>query len=236
MLLFYENELVERGEEFEGTNCPACNHNKWNAVTVIRYVSFTILPLFPFKKIDSKRCKNCSRTLASEANQTQYSHPTISKASLLCSTVSGLPILVGLFLLISSYLNFLAQEQEKVRHTPKAGDILFINYFKMSGKDNEILYPIRIGKVAGYNKQGDKIALKISSFKYGFHDSAQMDFRGRSYLFNSYFKDKTIEVALSELQDRTLFYHVERPFHNVDIEFFQKETSFEKTYSEYPSL
>ena len=106
----------------------------------------------------------------------------------------------------------------------------------MSGEDREIRYPIRLGKVERYNTTGDKVVLKISRFKYGFHDSAQMDFRGRSYLFSSYFRDKTIEVMVTDLVDRTVYYQAERPFHNVDIEFFQQDTKFEKTFKEYPRL
>lgn len=231
MLLFYCNEALIKGNEFVGQECPACSTNKWRAVSAIKYLSFTILPLFPFKTVQAKECRNCFRVI--EHNDQAYSYPTITKRKL-ASTLFGLPVLALIFSLITWYISFIEQQQEKVRSVPKHGDILFINYFKLTQDDRETLYPIRIAKVERFDRIENKVTMKISSFKYKYRNGATLDYRGRSYLFGSFFAKKELTVPVHTLSNRTVFYDVKRPFYNIDVELFQKDTKFEKEFAEYP--
>lgn len=233
VLLFYSREAVVTGDEFIDSHCPACQASKWRAVSILKYVSFTIFPLFPFKKMAAQQCNNCFRIIQTEKKAPSYTPPKVSKGTVF-STWFGTPLLMLISFLLSSYLSFIELEQERVRSHPKHGDILFLNYFNLTKDEKQLRYPIRIAKVEKFDQVKNQVILKLSSFKYRYSDGATLDYRGRSYLFGSYFAKKQLVLPLNALSDKSVFYDVKRPFYNIDVEIFQTATKFEKTYLEYP--
>lgn len=214
MLLFDVREKRVRGAHSEQYTCSACGTKSSRLVSSLQFLSFSIFSLFPFKVKHGAECTCCKRTTYHSKSS---AFPQFDRADKL-DTYFGSIALIGLIVLAWSYTKFVQDYQAQVRVSPQVGDILFVDTGTSVVTNNGVQLPFRMAKVVKVEPELDVVAISYSAYTYDSNNSMYRDFVGKSYLFDSYFKQKVELVPVTKLEDKSLFFDTKRSLRDANVE------------------
>lgn len=217
MLFFEINEKTFRGEASEQFECSHCQHKSSRLISSVQYLSFSVFSLLPLRTKYYSECTACKRkTYHKRTVKSLFPRVTIADK---LAGFFGSTVLCSFGLLAYSYASFLNSHGEKVRLTPKVGDILFVH--RKGGvmhTEHGILLPYRMAKVVKLEPELNAIAISYGIYTYDSNNSINRDFIGRQHLFDSYFKRKVEMLPLSQLADTNMFYETKRSLREANKE------------------
>lgn len=217
MLLFEVREKSIRGALSEQFTCSACGSKSSRLISSLQSLSFSIFSLFPFKVKHAAECTCCKRTTYHPKSSIFPQFDRSDKMDTYIGSIS----LIGLIFLACSYTNFVQDYQSQVRVSPQVGDILFVDTGTSVATDNGVQLPYRMAKVVKVVPGLDVVAISYSAYTYDSNSSMNRDFVGKSYLFDSYFKQKVELVPVTKLEDKSLFFDTKRSLRDANIELFK---------------
>lgn len=217
MLLFEVREKSIRGAHSEQFTCSVCGSNSSRLVSSLQSLSFSFFSLFPFRVKYSSECTCCKRTTYHPKSS---AFPEFGRSDKIDS-LFGSFTLIGLIFLAFSYISFVQNYQAQVRVSPQVGDILFVDTGITAANDNGLQLPYRMAKVVKIEPELDAVAISYSTYTYDSNNSMNRDFVGKSYLFDSYFKQKVELVPVTKLEDKNLFFDTKRSLRDANIELIK---------------
>lgn len=224
MLLFEVREKSIRGAHSEQFTCSVCGSKSSRLVSSLQSLSFSLFSLFPFKVKHGSECTCCKRTTYHSKSS---AFPQFQRSDKIDSYFGSF-VLFGLFLLAYSYTNFVQDYQSQVRVSPQVGDILFVDTGITVAKNNGVQLPFRMAKVVKIEPELDAVAISYSTYTYDSNNSMYRDFVGKSYLFDSYFKQKIELVPVTKLEDKNLFFDTKRSLRDANIELLKPLSELNK--------
>jgi len=148
---------------------------------------------------------------------------------------SGLPILILIYAAFNYFEQRLNPDDSQYRQQPKIGDIVFLNYYQLSGEANQILRPYRMAKISAISPEENTVKLNLGIWSYGDQHTVTKEFFTRRDSHLSYYGGKKLSLSFSVLMDEKLVWKMRRREFFVDIEQHQNSTRFEKNFLIYPT-
>lgn len=217
MLFFEINEKTFRGEASEQFECSHCQHKSSRLISSVRFLSFSLFSLLPLRTKYYSECTSCKRR-TEHKRAVRGLFPNVNVGDKFAGFFGSI-VLCSFGLLAYSYSNFLDEHGEKVRLTPKVGDILFVHQ-KDAPMHTEygIQLPYRMAKVVKLEPELNAIAISYGIYTYDSNTSINRDFIGRQHLFDSYFKRKVEMLPLSQLTDTNMVFDTKRSLREANKE------------------
>ncbi len=207
LFLDVEQEVVK--EPVSNAKSCACGRQcSVSRTTVIDYLSFSFMPVIPYKISTRYSCGDCKQNMNSVSIES-WTNLILTRVA---TKATGAVILLLLFLFLNQYQELQTKWEAQARVAPRVNDILYLdNYVRTASKEDEY-FPIRLAKVVAIDADTNTLSLAISSTSYDSLRTAKKDYAVRSYLFDTFYLVNTVEVNVSHLNDETLVLNIRRPF------------------------